>query len=275
MDEALRAKWDALQRWLGGFARPLVAFSGGVDSALLAFAARQAHGDQMLAVTVKSPLHTSQEIQRATAFAVAYGIPQRLIELNEMEREDFTHNAADRCYQCKALRFTEIVKLAASEGFDVVLEGSNADDAFDYRPGARAAKELDVRSPLAELNFTKAEIRAAAQTFNLPVWNLPSSPCLATRFAYGFPITPEGLIRVEKAESFLRELGLDNLRARVLNQQSLKIETAPDQFLTVLQKREQILAYFDSLGFANVSLDLKGYRRGSMNEDFDDQNCLP
>lgn len=275
MDEALQTKWHALQQWLGGFARPMVAFSGGVDSALLAFAARQAHGEQMLAVTVLSPLHTGQEIESATAFAAAYGIPQRLIELNEMQREDFARNAADRCYQCKALRFAEIVKLAASEGFDGVLEGSNADDTFDYRPGARAAKELGVRSPLAELNFTKAEIREAAKAFNLPVWDLPSSPCLATRFAYGFPITQEGLIRVEKAEHFLRELGLENLRARVLNQQSLKIETAPDQFLMVLQKREQILAYFDSLGFANVSLDLKGYRRGSMNEDVDDQNRLP
>jgi uncharacterized protein len=204
-------------------------------------------------------------VESAAALAQQVGLAHRVIEYNDLENPQFTANPAERCYHCKLARLGLILELAQREGYAAVLEGSNADDAGDYRPGRRAVVERGGRSPLAEVGLSKAEIRAIARALGLAVWDRPSAPCLATRFPYGTPVTLEGLRQVTEAEAYLRGLGFAPLRVRHHGQVA-RLEVAPEQIERLAQQRAQIAAHLKGLGFQYVALDLEGYRSGSMNE---------
>ncbi len=266
VNEVSAAKRAALSGILRGFARVAVAFSGGVDSSLLLRVAVDCLGaDNVLAVTVASPVHPQWEREEAQALARALNVEHLIVESDELENEDFAANPADRCYVCKFGRFSELIRLAHERGFAYVLDGGNADDVTDYRPGQRAAEELRVRSPLKEARFTKAEIRALSRLLGLPTWDRPSRACLASRFPYGERITREALLQVERAEDFLLGLGLGQMRVR--HHGSLaRVELLPADFELALSQRERLVARFNELGFTYVTLDLAGFRSGSMNE---------
>jgi uncharacterized protein len=253
----------------------LVAYSGGVDSTLLLWAALDALGpEKVLAVTADSPVYPRCEIEEAQELARALDAPHRIVDSCQMEDEQFLQNPPRRCYYCKLGILGQLVDLAQEEGLAYVVEGTNADDAEnDYRPGVQAVEETEkVRSPLQEAGLTKAEIRAISQQMGLPTWDKPARPCLATRFPYDTRITAEGLAQVEAAEVFLDELGFGDLRVRVHSASRgggdvARIEVPPDEIDRLAQPgvREQIVARFKELGYTYVALDLEGYRRGSLN----------
>lgn len=260
-----QARWQDMLSRLAQMAPVVVAFSGGVDSALLCAAAQIAAPGQALAVNVVSPVNPPGEDDEARDFAHQIGIAFEALEYDDLQGENFAENPPDRCYHCKLTRLRLLQELAGQRGFRTVVEGSNADDRLDYRPGSRAVAELGVRSPLAEAGLTKAEIRAIARALGLPVWDRPSAPCLATRFPYGSRITPEGLRQVAEAEAFLQERGFSPLRVRHLGD-SARIEIAPAEFGRLAALHAEVAVHFRALGFQYVSLDLQGYRMGSLNE---------
>lgn len=260
-----QARWQDLLIRLTDMAPVVVAFSGGVDSALLCAAAQIAAPGQALAVNVVSPVNPAGEDDLARDFAHKIGIAFEALEYDDLQGENFAANPPDRCYHCKGTRLRMLQELANRRGFRTVAEGSNADDRLDYRPGSRAVAELGVRSPLAEAGLTKAEIRALARALGLPVWDRPSAPCLATRFPYGSRITREGLRQVAEAEAFLQARGFAPLRVRHLGD-SARIEIAPADFARLAALHAEVVAHFRALGFQYVSLDLQGYRMGSLNE---------
>ncbi len=270
---ALAQKWAALQARISALGSCVVAFSGGVDSGLLCAAAHQALGERMLAVTIQSPVDSIQEREAALALARQLGFPHRMIEHNDLDYPAFRANPPERCYHCKRARLERLVSLAREEGFAAVLEGSNADDERDYRPGKRAVAELGVLSPLAEVGLEKREIRTLARALQLSVAERPSAPCLATRFPYGSPVSEEGLRQVALAETWLLERGYNPVRVR--HHGSLaRIEVAADQIARLAAEREAVVRFFRSLGFTYISLDLQGYRLGSMNEDLNREDRL-
>ena len=193
------------------------------------------------------------------------GFPLRILDYDDLSNPEFVSNPPDRCYVCKLVRFRLLGELAAEEGFATLVEGSNADDLGDYRPGRRAVTETGAASPLQELGFSKNEIRALAKAFGLSVWDRPSAPCLATRFPYGSPVTQEGLRQVADGERYLHELGFQVVRVRHHGQLA-RLEVAPDEIERLAAMREEVSAYFKSLGFNYVAVDLSGYRLGSLNE---------
>ena len=243
----------------------VVAYSGGVDSSLLCAVGYQALGDRLLAVTVHSPLEEPGDCESAAAFARQVGFRQRVIDFNDLANPQFTANPADRCYHCKLARFKEIQIIAAEAGAAYIAEGSNVDDASDYRPGSRAVAELGIRSPLAEAGFSKAEIRALARSLGLSVWNRPSGPCLATRFPYGTPVTLQGLKQIARGERFLHEKGFQPSRVRYYGKMA-RLEVSPDAIERLVAERQEVLMFFKNIGFSYVVADLAGYRSGSMNE---------
>ncbi|PKN88745.1 MAG: TIGR00268 family protein, partial [Chloroflexi bacterium HGW-Chloroflexi-7] len=243
----------------------LVAFSGGVDSALLCAAAYAALGDRMLAVTIHSPVESEESIETARALAAQIGFPHQVIAYDDLENPRFVANPPERCYICKKARFEKLIEFGRREGFATLVEGTNADDVDDYRPGRKAVLELGIQSPLLELDFTKTEIRALLKTLDLPIWNRPSAPCFATRFPYGSPVTQEGLQQIAAGEAFMQSLGFDTVRVRHLGE-TVKLEVDPDQFERLATHRQSILEFFTRLGFRYITADLAGYRRGSMNE---------
>jgi len=243
----------------------LVAYSGGVDSTLLLKLAYDVLGERALAVTAVSPTLPDYELAEAETIAQQIGAPYVVFDKHEMEDERFLANTPDRCYFCKALVCQQLVEYAQQEGCRYVIDGSNADDTGDYRPGARAAREYGMRSPLQEAGFTKAEIRALARELGLPNWDKPSSACLASRIPYNDPITAAKLTRIGRAEGVLRDLGLRQYRVRHHGDVA-RIEVAQADFDVVLAQREAIVAAFKALGYAYVALDLVGFRSGSMNE---------
>jgi len=253
--------------WFRSFNSALVAFSGGLDSSVIAKAAQLALGPKALAVTAWSPSSCDGEKEDAVKIAREIGIRHFLYESREFDDPLYLCNDKDRCYYCKKIRFAEMVRIAAEQDFQVVLDGSNADDQFDYRPGKRAAEELGVRSPLAELGITKDAARELAKSWNLSVWNKPAEPCLSTRVPYDQPLTPQLLRRIEAAESFLKTFGLSPLRVRVQGETAARIEVPVDQIATLLEPpiREKLIEKFQSLGFHTISVDLQGFRSGSMN----------
>ena len=264
----LDARADELRRLLSELPRAVVAFSGGVDSSLLAAAAVEALGDRALAVTGVSYSLAPSEREEARRVATAIGIAHREIETNEMARPGYVENSPERCFECKDELYSLLDALAREDlGDAVVLDGANADDSGDFRPGRRAAKAHGVRSPLAEAGFTKAHVRALAKRLGVPTWDKPAMACLASRIPYGSEVTPEKLLQIAGAELELRKLGLRELRVRH-HDRVARVELGAAELAAALDEplRSQIVAAVKSAGFAYVAVDLEGFRSGSMNE---------
>jgi len=261
----LKPRWEALLERFRQLGSVIVAFSGGVDSGLLCAAAWRALDDRMLAVTVRSPVESMGDVASAQALAEQVGFPLRVLDYNDLNNPEFVSNPPDRCYVCKLARFRLLQDWAVKEGFAALVEGSNADDLGDYRPGRRAVTETKTVSPLQELGFTKSEIRALSKALGLSVWDRPSAPCLATRFPYGSPVTLAGLQQVADGERYLHELGFQTVRVRHHGQLA-RLEVAPDEIERLAALRQSVSNYFKSLGFHYVAVDLTGYRLGSLNE---------
>lgn len=248
--------------------RVAVAFSGGVDSAVVAQAAYEACGDRAFAVTAVSPSLASGELENARQIARQIGIRHLVIETHEFGQSGYIQNAGNRCYFCKSELYTQLESLAISEPYDLIVNGANADDVGDHRPGMVAATEHQVRSPLLEVGLTKAEVRALALEWGLPVWDKPASPCLSSRIAYGVEVTPERVARVDAAELWLREqLGIRELRVRLEAGDLARIELPLSEVprLAAPELRDAASAHLKSLGFKYITLDLEGFRSGSLN----------
>lgn len=266
--EVLERQRDHLLELLAGCGRVAVAFSGGVDSAVVAKAARLACGEQAVAVTAVSPSLANAELADAERLASLIGIRHHLVRTGEFENPDYLRNAPDRCYFCKTELYTRIEQLQQELGFDVIVNGANLDDRGDHRPGMTAAAEHAVRSPLIEAGLTKWDVRQLAAHWELPVWDKPAAPCLSSRIAYGLEVTPERIRRIELAEDFLRsEFNLRGFRVRHEPNDLARIEVPGEEIgrLAQPEHRQRISARLHALGFKYVSLDLDGFRSGSMN----------
>ena len=264
MDPLLTRKKSELDALLGGFDRVLVAFSGGVDSALLAAAAHDVLGERASIVTAVSPSLASRERSAAADLARSLGWPHVEIETAELDRPEYVANAPDRCYWCKTELFDVLEPTARATGA-AILVGTNADDLGDHRPGLSAAREHEVRAPLAEVGLTKAEVRILSGERGLPTVDKPASPCLASRFAYGVQVTKEGLERIDAAEEVVRGFGFEEFRVRDHGDLA-RIEVPAERIDELVAVRTEIESALRSLGFAYVTVDLTGFRSGAMNE---------
>ena len=250
---------------IGSARRAIVAYSGGIDSTLVARLAHETLGSNALAATAVSPSLARSDLEEACSILKVFGMAHRLIESNEMEKPEYRRNAPDRCYFCKATAYDLFSELAAREGFECVFDGTNADDVADHRPGRRAARERGVRSPLQEAGLTKAEIREWAAELGLPNQDKPANACLSSRVPFGMEVTPAKLAQIEAAEASLRALGFTGYRVRH-HGQIARIEVPPETFPLVLANAAAITAALKSAGFLYVTLDIEGFRSGSLNE---------
>jgi pyridinium-3,5-biscarboxylic acid mononucleotide sulfurtransferase len=246
--------------------KAIIAYSGGVDSTLVAKIAYDVLGKRALAFTAVSPSLLPEELATAKNQAEIIGIPHELVTTREMDNPNYTANPVNRCYFCKSELHDTLKPIAIERGYPYVLDGVNADDLQDYRPGIQAAQERGARSPLAEVGVSKAEVRAISQMLELPWWNKPAQPCLSSRFPYGETITVEKLQRVGRAEIYLRNLGYDNIRVRS-QEDTAKIELSPDVIKEFVANIDlsSLIAAFQELGFIYVTLDLEGYHSGKLN----------
>lgn len=243
-----------------------IAFSGGVDSSLILKVAceiAKKHNKNVYAVTFDTKLHSKSDIAISKKVAKDMGAIHKIIQVDEFENEEFVNNPVDRCYQCKKFLFTKLLEFAKNNNLKYVADGTNADDLNEYRPGLKALKELGVISPLAKCEITKKEVREMAKELNISVATRPSTPCLATRLPYNTKITPELLEKIEKGEEFIKKLGFDVIRVRV-HDNIARIEIDEEKFLSFLQKKDLIINYLKELGFVYITLDLEGFRSGSM-----------
>lgn len=240
-----------------------VAFSGGVDSTYLLHEAVKAGKEKVTALIMKTPSVPERELDEAVTFCKSRGISFFVLPANPFSIEGFRENGRDRCYICKHFLFSALLEKAKEEGIPFVADGTNADDTKEFRPGLKALKELDIRSPLAEAGLTKKEIRELSEKEGLPTWNKPSFSCLATRFPYGEELTVEKLRRTEAAENLLAELGFTQRRVRVHGNLA-RIEVLPAEIPLLLERRDMISARLEELGFLYTTVDLKGFRSGSM-----------
>ncbi len=254
-----------LEEHLTGFRRVLLGYSGGVDSGLLAVAGRRALArERFLAVIGRSASYPAAQWRAAIDLARGFDVPLLELETRELDDPRYVENTPDRCYFCKTELWTRLGDVARDRGFDVVIDGTNADDLGEHRPGLRAADERGVRSPLAELGWTKADVRAAARDLGLPIWDAPAAPCLSSRIRYGLPATRERLAQVEQGEAYLRALGITgDLRVRH-HGHAARIEMEPEQHERLRAGWEAVAAFFAELGFVSVELDPRGYRRGRL-----------
>lgn len=261
----LYRKYDLLIDYIRNLGSVAVAFSGGVDSSFLLKAARDAVGEKSSAVICRLSSFQSTEYEQAVRFCNDSNISCTALNINELEDDEFCKNPPDRCYICKKRIFGKIKDFAVSSGLSYVIEGTNADDVNDYRPGMRALAELEIKSPLREIGFTKDEIRILSKEFGLPTWNKPSLACLSTRIPYGDRITEQKLRMVENAENYLYEMGFSQLRVRV-HGNTARIEIPPDDFMKIINDRIVVTEKLRQMGFLYVTLDLLGFRSGSLNE---------
>lgn len=264
----LAEKRDRLLGLLRGCGRCAVAFSGGIDSTVVAKAAHLAMGDDAVAVTGVSASLAAGELDEARELARLIGIRHEVLPTEEFGNSAYLQNAPDRCYHCKTELYTRLDGLADRLGVAVILNGANLDDRGDYRPGMQAAVEHDVRSPLLECGFTKADVRALAAHWELPTWDKPASPCLSSRIAYGEEVTPQRVAMVDAAEKFLRERGFRSLRVRYHKGDLARIEVATSDLARLAQQPllAEVIQTLKQLGFKFVTLDLEGFRSGSLNE---------
>ncbi len=263
---ALAIKELKLFEILAGMRRVIVAYSGGTDSAYLAWAARRVLGDNVVAITADSASIPESHKRDGEDFSRANGIPHEYIETREFDNPDYVKNAPDRCFHCKDELFTRLDAVAAERGIEHIIYGVNVDDLGDYRPGQGAAKLHQVKAPLVDAGLTKAEIRELSRIAGLSTWDRPASACLSSRIPYGTPVTPETVKTVERGEEAIRALGFRQFRVR-FHGELVRIEVAPDELAQALtpEMARAFVAIFKPLGFHYVTIDLEGYRQGSLN----------
>ena len=263
----LRKKLEELKNIFAEMEKALIAYSGGIDSTLVAKVAYDVLGDKALAITAVSPSLLPEDLEDARIQAEVIGICHEEVKTNEMENQNYTSNPINRCYFCKSELHDTLKPLALKRGYSYVVDGVNAEDLRDYRPGIQAAKERGARSPLAEVGMSKFEVRQLAKDLDLPWWDKPAQPCLSSRFPYGEEITLEKLQRVGRGERYLRDLGLKNLRVRS-DKDTARIEILPEKIKEFVLTIDlpQLVGKFREFGFIYVTLDLEGYRSGKLNQ---------
>ncbi len=266
ISEELQKKVENLKQYIVGLGSLAIGFSGGVDSSLLVAVAHEVLGDRLIVVTGADASVPERELNEAVAFCKERGIRHIVCNVDPLKEEGYRNNSPDRCYFCKHGIFTEVRKIALENGIEYMAEGSNVDDIGDYRPGLRAAAELSVKSPLREAGLTKSEIRIISKVMGLPTWSKPAYACLASRFVYGEEITEEKLHMIDRAEQFLIEHGFFEERVR-MHGNIARIEVPPEDIprLAADEIREAVYDKFREIGFLFVTLDMKGYKSGSMN----------
>ncbi len=261
------SKYEKLKANLRKMKKVLVAFSGGVDSTFLLKVARDVLGDNVLAVIASSQTYPERERREALRLAKEMNVRHKVIHTDELQNPDFFNNPPQRCYFCKKELFSRLSKIAKSEGISYILDGSNYEDISDFRPGLKALKEFGVRSPLKEVGLVKNEIRQLSLILSLSTWKKPSMACLSSRFPYNTEINVKSLKQIDQAEEYLRNLGFSQFRVRHHNQIA-RIEISPDEFPRIVKRkiRENIVENFKKFGYLYITLDIEGYRTGSMNE---------
>ena len=265
MDLQTQGGLSALEHILQEMGSVAVAFSGGVDSALVAVVAHRGLGYKALAVTAVSPALAKRDLDEAVRLAERFGFNHRIIHTNEMSQEGYVANSPQRCYFCKTELYIQLAELADNEAIEWVVNGANTDDIGDYRPGMVAASEHKVRSPMVEAGLTKLDIRAIAKLLDIPIWDKPAQPCLSSRIPYGTPVTIENLSKIEQTEDYLRGLGLKNVRARH-HDRLCRIEVGEDEIDLAFGHRKEIVSAIKKIGYLWVSLDMSGLRSGSLND---------